>query len=145
MTNKFKPYRLMILKVFDLNSNVTKLFFMILIKNEDEKSIFYTLKYLNTYFKFLPKVLNIDFSLALYKAISLKNLFNNDCIIVRCFCQFSQTVIRKMKQLKIFQKKINKPGYEILINIQIICFLKDNLIEKYFKFLENNLKSSNEA
>ena len=64
----------------------------------------------------------MDFSLALYKAVSRKDLFNNDYIIVSCFFHFSQTVIRKMKQLKIFQKKINKSGYEILINIQIICF-----------------------
>jgi len=50
-----------------------------------------------------------------------------------------------MEELKLFNKKINKVGFEILLNIQIISFLKPNLIQKYLKFLEDNLKSSNES
>ena len=50
-----------------------------------------------------------------------------------------------MKELKILKKKINKLGFEILLNIQIISFIKPNLITKYLKFLENNLKTSNEC
>ena len=142
--NKFKPYRLMTLKGFDLASNSTKLCCLIVIKYEDEKSIYYTLKYLNEYFKFSPKVINIDYSLPLYKALRNKNLFNNDCIIIRCFFHFSQALIRKMKQLKIIQKKLNKESFEILLNIQIICFLKDDLINDYLKFLKKSLKSSKE-
>lgn len=103
ISNKFKPkpYRLITLKGFDL-TKVTKLCCMILIKYKDEKSIFYTPKYLNIFFKFSPKILNIDFSLTLYKAVSHKDLFNNDCIIYHCnmFFHFSQAMIRKMKQLK---------------------------------------------
>ena len=138
--NKFKPYRLMTLKGFDFASNSTKLCCLIAIKYEDEKSIFYTLKYLNEYFKFSPKVINIDYSLALYKALRNKNLFNNDCIIIRCFFHFSQALIRKMKQLKIIQKRLSKEGFEILLNIQIICFLKEDLIDDYLNFLKKNSK-----
>ena len=50
-----------------------------------------------------------------------------------------------MKELKIFKQKINKLGFEILLNIQIISFIKPNLITKYLTFLKSNLKSSNEC
>ena len=126
----------MTLKGFDLASNSTKLCCLIVIKYEVEKSIFYTLKYLNEYFKFSPKIINIDYSLALFKALKNKNLFNNDCIIISCFFHFSQALIGKMERLKIFQKKLNKEAFEILLNIQIICFLKEDLIDEYLKFLK---------
>jgi hypothetical protein len=50
-----------------------------------------------------------------------------------------------MKELKLFNKKLNKVGFEILLYIQILIFLKPNLIQKYLKFLEDNLKSYNES
>lgn len=49
-----------------------------------------------------------------------------------------------MKELKIFKKKLNKTGFEILLSIQIICVLKLELIDKYLSFLEKNLTSSRE-
>ena len=143
--HKYKPYRLMTLKGFDTNTKNTKLCCLIAIKYEDEKSIYYTIKYLTEFYKFKPKIINIDYSKALYNSIYKQKLFNNECLVIRCFFHFSQSIIRKMKELKIFKQKINKLGFEILLNIQIISFIKPNLITKYLTFLKSNLKSSNEC
>ena len=61
------------------------------------------------------------------------------------FFSFFSDCDQKDETIKLFKKELNKSGFEILLNIQIICFLKDNLIDKYLKFLENNLKSSNKV
>lgn len=143
--HKYKPYRLMTLKGFDTNTKNTKLCCLIAIKYEDEKSIYYAIKYLTEFYKFKPKIINIDYSKALYNSIYKQKLFNNECLVIRCFFHFSQSIIRKMKELKIFKQKINKLGFEILLNIQIISFIKPNLITKYLTFLKSNLKSSNEC
>ena len=58
--HKYKSYRLMTLKGFDTNTKNTKLCCLIAIKYEDEKSIYYTIKYLTEFYKFKPKIINID-------------------------------------------------------------------------------------
>ena len=88
--HKYKPYRLMTLKGFDTNTKNTKLYCLIAIKYEDEKSIYYTIKYLTEFYKFKPKIINIDYSKALYNSIYKQKLFNNECLVIRCFFHFSQ-------------------------------------------------------
>jgi len=80
------------------------------------------------------KIINNDYSKALYNCIYKTKLFDKDCLIIRCFFHISQTLIRKMKELKLFNKKLNKVGFEILLNIQIISFWKQNLIQKNWNF-----------
>lgn len=41
---------------------------MLLIKYEDEKSLFYTFKYLTDFYGFNPSIINIDYSLVLDKS-----------------------------------------------------------------------------
>jgi hypothetical protein len=133
------------LKGFDNSTKNTKLCCLIAIKYEDEKSIYYSLNYLKEFYNFKPKIINLDYSKALYNAIYKTKLFDKDCLIIRCFFHFSQALIRKMKELKLLNKKLNKVGFEILLYIQILSFLKPNLMQKYLKFLEDNLKSYNES
>ena len=59
----------MTLKGFDTDTKNTKLCCLIAIKYEDEKSIYYTIKYLSEFYKFKQKILNIDYSKALYNSI----------------------------------------------------------------------------
>ena len=73
-----------------------------------------------------------------------KNLFINKPKIIKCFFHFSQAIIRKMKNLKILKKKLNKIAFTILNNIQIICFLNTNLFDNYLKFLEDKLTEPKE-
>ncbi len=141
---KFKPYKLFTIKGFDNNNKFTKLCCLILIKYEDTKSFYFTIKYLNDFFLFNPKIINIDYSMALYNALSNKKLFDNQCKIIQCFFHFTQSLIRKMKKLNIIKKKLNKESFEILMNIQIVCFVNPIYIDKYLKFLKNKLKNNKE-
>ena len=141
---KYHLYKLLTMKAFNKKTKNTKLCILITIKYEDENSFYYTFKYLKEFLNFKPKIINIDFSNSLYKAIKFKNLFNDNIKIIFCFFHYSQSIIRKMKSLKIIKNKLTKKGFSILLNIQILSFLKPELIKNYAKFLKNNLKESEE-
>ena len=49
-----------------------------------------------------------------------------------------------MKTLKINNMNLSKKGFTILLNIQILSFLKPVLLEKYIIFLEENLNNEKE-
>jgi len=102
---KFKPYRLFTIKGFDKCNKYTKLCYLILIKFEDTKIFYYAIKYLNEFYLFNPQIINIDYFLALYNALSDKKLFNTSCKIIQCFFHFSQSITRKIKKLNMIEKK----------------------------------------
>lgn len=102
---KFKPYKLFTIKGFDKCNKYIKLCCLILIKFEDTKRFYYAIKYLNEFYLFNPQIINIDYFLALYNALSNKKLFNTPCKIIQCFFHFSQSIIRKIKKLNIIKKK----------------------------------------
>jgi hypothetical protein len=58
--------------------------------------------------------INTDYSLSLNKAILNNNIFPNNPIVINCFFHFCQSLIRKMKNLKM---KFNKNNG----NTFIIC------------------------
>ena len=128
------------MKAFNKKTKNTKLCILITLKYEDEQSFYYTFKYLKEFLNFKPKIINIDFSNSLYKAIKNKNLFNDNIKNIFCFFHYSQCIIRKMKSLKIIKNKLTKKGFSILLNIQILCFLKQELIKNYANFHKNNQK-----
>ena len=49
-----------------------------------------------------------------------------------------------MKSLKIINQNLSKKGFTILLNIQILSFLKPELFKKYIDFLEDNLNEEKE-
>ena len=128
---KYHPYKLMTIKAFNCQTKNTKLCILIAIKYEDENSFYYTLKYLKDFFNFNPEIINIDFSQSLYNAIKLKSLFDKNIKVITFFFHYSQSVIRKMKNLKIINQNLSKKGFTILLNIQILSFLKPELFKKY--------------
>ena len=69
------------------------------------------------------------------------DLFTEKPIIISCFIHFSQSIFRKLKEYKIIKKSLIKYGYEILRNIEIICFIDPKLIKDYEIFLKKNLKN----
>ena len=81
---------------------------LVYLKYEDYKSIYYTLKYLNTFFGFEPKIVNIDFSKSERKALSSENLFKEKPLIISCFFHFTQSIIKNMKKIKYWIKNIIK-------------------------------------
>ena len=49
-----------------------------------------------------------------------------------------------MKKNDLIKNKINKYSFEIIKNVEILCFLPKNSIESYSKFLKYNLKEKKE-
>ena len=121
---KYHPYKLLTIKAFNNQSKNTKLCDLVALKFEDINSFYYTLKYLKEFFKFKPEIINIDFSLSLYKAIKLSDLFGKEVKVISCFFHYTQSIIRKMRLLKIIIMKLSKKGFTILLNIQILSFSK---------------------
>ena len=72
------------------------------------------------------------------------DLFTEKPIIISSFFHFSQSIYRKLKEYKIIKKSLIKYGYEILRNIEIICFIDPKLIKDYEIFLKKNLKTEKE-
>ena len=60
------------------------------------------------------------------------------------FFHFSQSIIRKIRNIKLLEKKLNKNTFVILNNIQIISFINPELLENYIKFLEEKLTEPKE-
>ena len=93
--NKFKPYKLLTIKGFDAKNLQIVLCGLVCIKYEDSQSLYYAFKYLKDFFKFTPKIVNIDFSLVLSNALLSPNLFDEKPIIVNCFFILLNHYIKK--------------------------------------------------
>ena len=72
-----------------------------------------------------------------------KNLFETNPKIIKCFFHFSQALQKKIANLKFNKKKTKKNNFIIAKNIEIICFLKPNLIKDYMTHLQNIFKNEN--
>ena len=51
---------------------------------------------------------------------------------------------QKYEKNDLIKNKINKYSFEIIKNVEILCFLPKNSIESYSKFLKSNLKEKKE-
>ena len=66
----------------------------------------------------------------------LQILFINNPKIIKFIFYFYQSIIIKMKNFKILNKKLNKNAFAILNNIQIMFFINTNLFHIYVKFIQ---------
>ena len=66
---KFKPYKMLTIKGFNYEENKSVLCALACLIFEDEKSLFYTIKYLVDCFEFKPEIIITDFSLSLNKTL----------------------------------------------------------------------------
>ena len=82
-------------------------------------------------FSFNPKVVHIYFSKALRSALLTENLFKSKPIIIHCIFHIVQNVVKNMKKNGLIKNKINKHSFEIIKNVEILCFLPKNYIESY--------------
>ena len=140
----WKKYKLMTISAYNKEIKATNIVCLILYEYEDAKSLYYIFKYLNEFFQFNPNIINVDFGIAQRNALLEKNLFKEDPIIISCFFHFSQCIYRKMKQYKMINTKLTKDSFEILRNIELICFINPKLLKKYDLFLKNKLISEKE-
>ena len=72
---KQHPYKLMTITLVNDKENTTNVCCLIGIIYEDSESIYNALKYLKTFFNFIPKIAHIDFSLTDRKALLKQNLY----------------------------------------------------------------------
>ena len=77
---------------------------MIALKYEDINSLYYAFKFSKDFYEFNPPIINIDYSLSLEKVLNEKKLFDNKPKIIKCFFHFSQSIIRKLRYIKILEK-----------------------------------------
>ena len=95
-------------------SKNTYIWALVLLIYEDYKSIYLALKYLNIFFGFEPKIVNIVYSKLERKALSSENLFKEKPLIISTFFHFTQSIIKNMKKYNLMKKKLNKRNIEIL-------------------------------
>ena len=101
-------------------------------------------KYLNSIYKLNPKVIHIDFAKSLKQDLEKDNLFESKPIIMHSFFHFAQCIVKYMKKYKIIKSKFSKLAFEILKNIELLCFINPEFIKTYSKLLEENLSEEKE-
>ena len=53
-------------------------------------------------------------------------------------------IYKKLKKVKLIKTKLNKHYFEVLRNVELICFINPKYIDKYNKFLKANLSEGDE-
>ena len=86
-----------------------------IIRNTDSESLIKLFELLNLLYKFNPKFFNTDFDFSQIKALKNCSLFTSMPLIVSCLFHYSQAIIKKFKELKIFKKFLNKKAYTLLV------------------------------
>lgn len=139
-----KNYKLLTISGLNKHNNNTNILAFIFLKYEDYNSLKKIFSYFIEMYDFAPKIVNIDFSNALHKVFSDETVFKNKPIIIHCFFHFTQAIVKKMKQLKLINLKLNKHNFELIKNIELICFLQPKYIKSYVKFLKQKLNQDKE-
>ena len=94
---------------------------------------------LNASYNFCPATWTTVFDKAQIKALKTCESFKNKPYIVPCLFHYSQAILKKFKYLNIIKKKLDKHSYELLRNLEILCFIKPQKIENYYEYLKGNL------
>ena len=100
-------YKMLTISKLNKKNNNTNILAFIFLKYEDYNSLKKVFTYFIEMYEFDPKIVNIDFSNSLHKLFFNVTLFKNKLIIL-CFFHFTQAIVKRMKQLKLFESKINK-------------------------------------
>jgi len=137
-------YKLLTITGVDKENGNSYICALILIKYEDEISFKHVFQYLNNMYLFNPHIIHIDYCKALKNALTDKEIFKKPPIIIHCFLHFVQAIVKKMKNLKIIKSRITKYAFEIIKNIELVCFINHEYIKSYIEFLKLKLKDEKE-
>ena len=124
---------LMVLCGYNNFSKKTVLCVFILLQNEKEFTFKKIFEYLRDKYSFNPPKIMCDFSLSQINAC--KSVFPNT-LIHCCFFHFSQCIWNKFKKYNLCEKGSYKDNYTLLFNIQLMCFMKRENINRFFKELK---------
>ena len=127
----FRPYKLLIISGIPYEKKNPVSICFILIKFQDFETYNKIFNFLFENFKFIPQIIHSDFELAIAKAIKENKYFQGKVYHSRCFFHFAQMIKGKMQKLKLCNKKFNKVNIEIIRNLEMLCFLKIENINKF--------------
>lgn len=97
---------------------------------------------MNENFQFFPKIIHVDYEKALQKAISNIIYFKDNVIHSRCFFHFSQMIREKLQETRICKIKLNRYTYEIISNVELICFINIGKIKTFQNIIIEHLKKN---
>ena len=143
MPKKFRPNKLMTVATVDKDNNKTLIIAFVVFKYMDSESYYRIFKYLNENYSFSPKYIHTDYELALDLAIKKSDFFNKDIVHLKCFFHFAKSIREKLKKIDGNKKGLNKETSNILNNIELICFIDEEKVEGFKKFIIENLKRLN--
>ena len=141
---KFKGYKMMTICSFDIRDNIAKLCGFICYKFQDIISYERIISFLKENYNFVPKIIHTDYEYALYKAFDNTKIYEKGVIHIFCYFHYIKAIREKMKTLKLTSKKLNKKAYEVLKNIEILSFIKQDKLENYIKFITERLNNDKE-
>ena len=103
-----KPYKLLTIYAIDPFKNRTLISTLICIKYTDKNSLDLLFRQLTASFNFSPICVTTDYDNAQISALKNCELFKKPPYILCCLFHFSQSLVKKFKELKIIKKKFTK-------------------------------------
>ena len=98
--------------------------------------------YLHENFNFTPKIIMSDFEKAIHSGLKNNKYFKNIVIHIKCFFHFTKMIRNQLMKSGLCNRKLNKYSLEIIRNIQILCFIEKNNINKYKELIINKIKNN---
>lgn len=133
-------FKLLVLCGYESAENKICLLAFILIMNEKKETFENIFIYLKNRYKFNPTNFMCDFKLSQVQAI--QKVFVR-CNIHCCFFHYSQSIWRNFKKYQLCGKGTYDTNYELLLNLQILCFIKKDKMENFYDKIKKNLKKPN--
>ena len=141
---KFKGYKLLTISSFDINEKTAKLCGFVCYKYQDVISYERIISFIKENYNFIPKSVHTDYEYALYKAFDNVNIYEKGVIHIFSYFHYIKCIRKKMKTLKLTSNKLNKIAYEVLKNIEILSFIKQDKLENDIKFITERLNNDKE-
>ena len=135
----YKPYKLITIYVFDTKNNKSLIAAFICIKYTDFNSLIKIFSLLSALYNFSPVAINTDFNMGQIKAIKNCTTFKQKPYVICCLFHFSQSILRELKEFNLIKKKLTNRAFEILYNLEILCFIEIRMIKEQFKILKDNI------
>lgn len=123
------------------NNSMISIF--IFYKYQDKISYERILNFLKENYNYYPIIIHHDYEYALYSSYDNNKIYEYKIKHVFCYFHYLNAIFDKMKKLKICKRKLNKKSYEIIKNIEILSFLKQDNLKKYIDFILDQLKFYN--
>ena len=108
--------------------------------NEKYETITSIVDYLKNKYNFNPKNMMSDFRMSQIKAI--QKCFPH-CNIHGCFFHFSQSIWRNFKKYGLGGKGTYSRNHELLLNLQTLCFIEKEKIDKIYRQIKKNINLIN--